>query len=81
MPKRTLKGLVKSDKTDKTISVAVERTKKHEVYQKVINFTKKFLAHDENNEAKEGDTVIIEESRPYSKRKTWVLKQVVERAV
>lgn len=81
MPKRTLKGLVRSDKGDKTISVAIERTKKHEVYQKVINFTKKFLAHDENNEAKEGDTVIIEESRPYSKRKTWVLKQIVERAV
>jgi small subunit ribosomal protein S17 len=81
MPKRTLKGLVRSDKADKTISVAIERTKKHEVYQKVINFTKKFLAHDENNEAKEGDTVIIEESRPYSKRKTWILKQIVERAV
>ena len=81
MPKRTLKGLVRSDKADKTISVAIERTKKHEVYHKVINFTKKFLAHDEANEAKEGDTVIIEESRPYSKRKTWVLKEIVERAV
>ena len=81
MPKRTLRGLVKSDKADKTISVAIERTKKHEVYQKVINFTKKFLAHDEANEAKEGDTVIIEESRPYSKRKTWILKEIVERAV
>lgn len=81
MPKRTMKGLVRSDKADKTISVAIERTKKHEVYHKVINFTKKFLAHDENNDAKEGDTVIIEESRPYSKRKTWILKEIVERAV
>ncbi len=81
MPKRTMKGLVRSDKADKTISVAIERTKKHEVYQKVINYTKKFLAHDETNDAKEGDTVIIEESRPYSKRKTWILKEIVERAV
>lgn len=81
MPKRTLRGQVRSDKADKTISVAVERTKKHEVYHKVVNFTKKFLAHDENNDAKEGDTVIIEESRPYSKRKTWILKEIVERAV
>ncbi len=81
MPKRTLKGQVSSDKADKTITVTVERTKKHKVYHKVINFTKKFLAHDESNEAKEGDTVMIEESRPYSKRKTWVLKEIVERAV
>lgn len=81
MPKRLLKGKVSSDKADKTITVAVERRKKHPVYHKIINFTKKFLAHDEGNSAKIGDTVVIEESRPFSKRKTWVLKEVVERAV
>lgn len=81
MPKRLLKGKVSSDKTEKTITVAVERRKKHPVYHKIINFTKKFLAHDETNTAKLGDTVVIEESRPFSKRKTWVLKEIVERAV
>ncbi len=81
MPKRTLQGQVTSKKSDKTIVVTVERNKKHKVYQKVINFTKKFMAHDEDNSAKEGDTVVIEESRPYSKNKTWVLKTITERAV
>jgi small subunit ribosomal protein S17 len=81
MPKRTLKGIVKSDKADKTIVVQVTRNKKHELYHKTLAFTKKFKAHDEENNAKEGDTVLIEESRPFSKHKTWILKQVVERAV
>lgn len=81
MPKRVLRGKVVSDKADKTITVIVERKKKHKLYHKIINFTKKFLAHDESNEAKEGDVVLIEESRPISKRKTWVLKSVVEKAV
>lgn len=81
MPKRTLQGTVVSDKGDKTIVVAIERKKKHTTYQKIIKFTKRFMAHDEENSAKEGDVVLIEESRPYSKNKTWVLKNVVERAV
>ena len=81
MPKRVLRGKVKSDKADKTIVVNVERKKKHKLYQKVISFSKRFKAHDEANNAKEGDTVLIEECRPYSKDKTWILKEVLERAV
>ncbi len=81
MPKRELKGTVKSDKGNKTIIVQVARRKKHPRYHKVLNFTKSFAAHDESNDAKEGDTVVIQESRPISKTKTWVLKEVVERAV
>jgi small subunit ribosomal protein S17 len=80
MPRKTLTGTVVSDKTDKTISVRVSRKQKHPTYGKVVGFSKKFLAHDEENSAKEGDRVTIEESRPFSKRKTWVLKQIVERA-
>lgn len=81
MPKRTLKGTVKSDKMDKTIVVQVARNKKHKLYHKIMSFTKSFKAHDEANDAKEGDTVLIEECRPFSKEKTWLLKEVVERAV
>lgn len=81
MPKRVLKGKVASNKTDKTITVAVAQKKKAKLYNKVVAFTKKFMAHDESNDAKIGDTVTIEECRPLSKRKTWVLKEVVERAV
>ncbi len=81
MPKRELKGTVKSNKADKTIIVQVARKKKHPRYQKVLAFTKSFAAHDEANEANEGDVVVIQESRPISKTKTWILKEVVERAV
>lgn len=81
MPKRTLKGKVKSNKATKTIVVQVERKKNHPIYQKVINFTKNFMAHDEAEDAKEGDIVLIEECRPFSKNKTWILKEVVERAI
>ena len=81
MPKRVLRGKVVSNKADKTITVMVELKKTHPLYQKVINFTKKFMAHDEANEANEGDLVLIEESRPFSKNKTWVLKSIVEKAV
>lgn len=81
MPKRTLKGKVKSEKADKSIVVAVARKKKHSQYHKIMTFTKSFMAHDEKNEAKAGDTVLIEETKPISKRKTWILKEIVERAV
>ncbi len=81
MPKRTLKGRVRSDKADKTISVQVIRKKKHPLYHKVMTFTKNFAAHDEKNEAKMGDLVAIEECRPYSKSKTWTLKSILGRAV
>jgi small subunit ribosomal protein S17 len=73
MPKRILQGVVVSDKQDKTIVVKVERRFTHPMMKKTVRRTKNFHAHDENNRAKVGDTVQIEESRPYSKLKTWVL--------
>lgn len=74
-------GKVVSDKMDKTIVVAVETYKKHSLYHKRIKYTKKFKAHDENNEAKIGDTVKIMETRPLSKDKRFRLVEVVEKAV
>jgi len=74
-------GKVVSDKMDKTIVVAVETYKKHSLYHKRIKYTKKFKAHDENNEAKIGDTVRIMETRPLSKDKRWRLVEIVEKAV
>ncbi|MFB9276825.1 30S ribosomal protein S17 [Cohnella cellulosilytica] len=74
-------GKVVSDKMDKTIVVAVETYKKHSLYHKRIKYTKKFKAHDENNEAQIGDTVKIMETRPLSKDKRWRLVEVVEKAV
>lgn len=74
-------GKVVSDKMDKTIVVAVETYKKHSLYHKRIKYTKKFKAHDENNEAKIGDTVEIMETRPLSKDKRFRLVEIVERAV
>ncbi|GAB6927414.1 30S ribosomal protein S17 [Paenibacillus sp. JCM 10914] len=74
-------GKVVSDKMDKTIVVAVETYKKHDLYHKRIKYTKKFKAHDENNEAQIGDTVRIMETRPLSKDKRWRLVEVVEKAV
>lgn len=74
-------GKVVSDKMDKTIVVAVETYKKHDLYHKRIKYTKKFKAHDENNEARIGDTVKIMETRPLSKDKRWRLVEVTEKAV
>lgn len=74
-------GKVVSDKMEKTIVVAVETYKKHDLYHKRIKYTKKFKAHDENNEAKIGDTVKIMETRPLSKDKNWRLVEIVEKAV
>lgn len=74
-------GKVVSDKMDKTIVVAVETYKKHSLYHKRIKYTKKFKAHDENNEAKIGDTVRVMETRPLSKDKKWRLVEIVEKAV
>ena len=71
MPKRILVGTVVSDKTDKTVTVKVERKVKHPLYGKIIRRSKKYHAHDEGNEFKPGDTVRIEETRPISKTKTW----------
>jgi small subunit ribosomal protein S17 len=74
-------GKVVSDKMDKTIVVAVETYKKHDLYHKRIKHTKKFKAHDENNSAKAGDIVKIMETRPLSKDKRWRLVEIVEEAV
>ncbi len=73
MPKRILQGRVVSDKTDKTIVVEVERRVIHPVFKKFVKKSKRFMAHDEDNQAKVGDRVRIRESRPYSKRKRWEL--------
>ena len=78
MPKRILTGTVTSDKTDKTVTVKVERRVKHPLYGKIIKRSKKYHAHDEKNEYTIGDTVRIEETKPISKTKTWaVLDRVV----
>lgn len=79
--RKVLIGKVVSDKMDKTIVVAVETYKKHELYHKRIRSTKKFKAHDENNQAKIGDTVKISETRPLSKDKSWRLVEILEVAV
>jgi small subunit ribosomal protein S17 len=77
---RTLTGTVVSSKMNKTISVAVERLVKHPTYGKYVRRTTRLLAHDENNECREGDTVAIAECRPLSRHKAWTLVRVVERA-
>ena len=79
--RRVQVGKVVSDKMDKTIVVSVETYKKHPLYHKRIKYTKKFKAHDENNQAKIGDTVKIMETRPLSKDKRWRLVEIVEQAV
>ena len=71
MPKRVLTGIIVSDKTDKTVVVNVERRVKHPHYGKIIKRSKKYHAHDEGNEFKQGETVRIEETKPISKLKTW----------
>lgn len=69
--KRTLQGIIVSDKMDKTRVVEISRLKKHPLYKKYYKATRKFKAHDEKNEYKAGDKVIIEETRPLSKDKRW----------
>lgn len=73
-------GIVTSDKMDKTITVSILRKIKHPIYGKFMKKSKKFLAHDETNEAKEGDLVKIIEHRPLSRRKRWKLVEIVEKA-
>jgi small subunit ribosomal protein S17 len=73
-------GLVTSSKMDKTISVSIQRQVKHPVYGKIIKKTTKLMAHDEQNDAGEGDTVRIMETRPLSKNKRWRLVEIIERA-
>jgi small subunit ribosomal protein S17 len=79
-PARALTGKVVSNKMDKTIAVEIERLIKHERYGKYIRRTTKLLAHDENKEAREGDTVSIVPCRPLSRRKSYKLVSVIEKA-
>ncbi|MFI2813042.1 MULTISPECIES: 30S ribosomal protein S17 [Microbulbifer] len=78
--KRTATGKVVSDKMDKTITVLIERRVKHPIYGKYVSKSTKLKAHDENNDCNIGDVVVIEESRPLSKSKSWALQKIVERA-
>jgi small subunit ribosomal protein S17 len=78
--RKTKVGRVVSDKMDKTIDVSVERLARHRLYKRVIRLSTKFKAHDETNDARIGDTVLIEESRPLSATKRWRLVNVVARA-
>jgi small subunit ribosomal protein S17 len=73
-------GKVVSNKMDKSITVAIERKVKHSIYGKFVAKTTKFMVHDEKNEANEGDTVRISETRPLSKNKRWRLVEIIERA-
>jgi small subunit ribosomal protein S17 len=77
MPRRVLQGKVTSSKMDKTVTVLVERRLMHPMYKKYIRLSKKYAAHDEGNVYKEGDVVTIEECRPISKRKSWVVLGLV----
>ena len=77
---RALTGTVVSDKMNKTVTVLVERKVKHPMYGKIIRLSKKYHAHDENNDFHSGDVVVIEECRPISKSKTWKVARLVEKA-
>jgi len=74
-------GRVVSDKMDKTVVVSVDYVRRHPLYHKRITRTSKFQAHDEQNLCKEGDLVRIEETRPLSKNKHWIVREILERAV
>jgi small subunit ribosomal protein S17 len=78
--KRTIKGVVISDKMDKTIVVKAERLVKHSVFHKYVRRHDKYKAHDEQNQCKTGDTVLIIEARPMSKDKRWRMLEIIERA-
>jgi small subunit ribosomal protein S17 len=78
---RTLTGRVVSNKMDKTIAVVIERLVRHATYGKYMRRSTKLLAHDEKNEAREGDVVTITPCRPMSRRKSWRLASIIERAV
>lgn len=77
---KSITGVVSSDKADKTIVVTVRERKTHPLYRKQYTVSKKFIAHDEKNEAREGDRVVIVETRPVSKRKSHALQSIVEKA-
>lgn len=74
---RTLQGQIVSNKMHKTVVVLIVRKVKHPVYGKYVKRTKRLFAHDENNQCQEGDTVLIQECRPLSKNKSWIVKEIV----
>jgi small subunit ribosomal protein S17 len=74
-------GRVVSDKMDKTVVVSVDYVRRHRLYHKRITRTSKFMAHDERNECKPGDLVRIEETRPLSKNKRWIVREIIERGI
>ncbi|MCA1906139.1 MAG: 30S ribosomal protein S17 [Desulfarculus sp.] len=76
---KTLTGVVVSDKMDKTVVVQVERLVKHPVYKKYVRRRNRFTAHDEQNECRVGDTVLIRQSRPLSRTKRWRVSKILER--
>lgn len=78
--RKILTGQVTSDKMDKSVVVEVQRVTRHPIYRKVVRKHTRFMAHDEHNECKVGDTVRIIESRPMSRRKRWVVDAILERA-
>ncbi len=78
--RQVLVGTVVSDKMDKTVTIQVERTVMHQLYRRYIKRRKKYAAHDEANECREGDRVMIESCRPLSKRKRWRVREILERA-
>jgi len=77
--RRSKTGRVVSDKMDKTVVVSVERLRRHPIYKRVVRLSSKFKAHDQENSAKVGDTVRIEESRPLSREKRWTVVEIVAR--
>lgn len=80
-PRTQKVGRVVSDKMDKTVVVAVDSVRRHPLYHKRITRTSKFLAHDEENSCRPGDVVRIEETRPLSKRKRWIVREVIQQGV
>ncbi len=78
--KRILTGTVVSDKNDRTVTVVVIRRFRHPIYGKFVQKRKKYMAHDPKNECRVGDIITIEEHRPLSRRKRWIVKEIVERA-
>jgi small subunit ribosomal protein S17 len=77
---RALTGVIVSDKMNKTVTVLVERKVKHPLYGKIIRLSKKYHAHDEKNDFRTGDIVVIEECRPLSRTKTWNVAKLIQRA-
>lgn len=78
--RRNVVGIVQSDRMDKTVVVNVERMEKHPVYKKYIRRSKRYHAHDEQNQCGVGDRVLLVETRPLSKTKRWAVKEIVEKA-